>query len=206
MGYGLIFLKGMIMELKLTSTIPPSVNHYLSYRAVMKNGRPMAMSYKTPEAVRYQKEFAKYVSKEVFNQGWCLIPNKTQHFYVDTVFYFDRIDRDCNNYFKVMLDAITDTQMIWLDDNVVCERVQRIYYDSNNPRIELTIYPVDYIGVFDNASQMEDFTSICVGCTRYSNNCTILQKAKSGKIQSEIANGLCSKYNAIKKQSKERKG
>lgn len=160
----------------------------------MKNGRPVAMSYKTPEAIKYRTEFADYVRSEVRKQNWNLIPNKTQHFYVDTIFYFPAIDLDCNNYFKVMLDAITDTGLIWVDDNVTCERVQAIYYDTKNPRVEITIHPVDYIGVFDNASQLEEFESNCFGCTRYARNCSILRQAKSGRIQDEILDGECLKY------------
>ena len=151
----------------------------------------MAMSYKTSEAIKYQKEFINYVKEEIRKQNYTLEPNKTQHFYIDAIFYFDRTDRDPNNYFKCMLDAITDTGLIWVDDNVTCERVQRIYYDSKNPRIELTIYPVDYIGVFDNASQLEQFESRCVECNRYKRNCSILQKAKEGRVQEEINNGIC---------------
>lgn len=178
----------------MTSPIAPSVNHYLSYRAVIKNGKPLAVSYKTPDTAKYRKEFAEYVANEVARQNWNFVPNKYQHFYVDTVFYFDKTCRDCNNYFKVMLDAITDTKLIWLDDNVACERVQRIYYDSNNPRIELKIHPVEYIGIFDNESQLNEFVSNCIGCTRYNRNCSILQKAKIGKIQEEICDGKCTRY------------
>jgi Holliday junction resolvase RusA-like endonuclease len=163
----------------------------------LKNGKPMAMSYKTTEATKYQKNFSKYVCEEIKKQNWNLTPNKEQHFYIDAVFYFDRIDRDCNNYFKCMLDAITDTQLIWLDDNVTCERVQRIYYDSKNPRIELRIHPVDYIGIFDNISQLNDFESNCFGCYRYKRNCSILQKAKEGRIQEEIQNGICNKIKKV---------
>lgn len=152
------------------------------------------MSYKTPEALKYRKDFANYVRGEVERQGWNFEPNKYQHFYVDTVFYFDKTHMDCNNYFKVMLDAITDTQLIWLDDDVVCERVQRIYYDSENPRVEIKIYPVEYIGIFDNVSQMEEFTSVCLGCTRFPRNCSILRKAKEGRIQDEIKNNICCKF------------
>lgn len=185
-------------HLHLVSPIPVSVNHYLSYRAIMKNGKPMAMSYKTSKAVEYQKKFAKYVKQEVYNQGWTLVPNKEQHFYVDTVFYFDRIDMDSNNYFKVILDSITDTKMIWLDDNVVCERVNRIYYDSKNPRLELDIYPVDYIGIFDNISQLEQFKHNCFDCVRYKRNCSILNKAKQGRIQEEINGLVCSSFKKSK--------
>lgn len=151
----------------------------------------MAMSYKTSEATKYQKEFINYVKEEIKKQNYTLEPNKTQHFYIDAIFYFDRTDRDPNNYFKCMLDAITDTGLVWVDDNVTCERVQRICYDSKNPRIELTIYPVDYIGVFDNASQLEQFEARCIECSRYKRNCSILQKAKEGRVQEEINNGIC---------------
>lgn len=191
------------MELHLTSIIPPSVNHYLGYRSFMKNGRPVAMSYKTQAASSYRHDFAEYVTEEVERQGWDLAVDKRQHFYVDAVFYFDKIDRDCNNYFKVLLDAITDTQLIWADDNVVCERVQRIYYDSQNPRIELTIHPVEYIGVFDNAPQLNKFMSNCFGCTRYSNNCSILRKALEGRVQEEVTYEGCSKYKKRKKDKSE---
>lgn len=185
-------------ELKLTSPIPPSVNHYLAYRAIIKNGKPMAMSYKTPEAVRYQKNFTEYVRAECERQGWTDGPEATHHFYADTVFYFPQIDLDCNNYFKVMLDAITDAGTVWADDNIVCERVMGIYYDSANPRIEVVIHPVDYIGIFEDSAHLAEFEARCVGCRRYTRNCSILRKAKEGRIQEEIRDGECSRYIQIK--------
>lgn len=182
-----------MQKLKLTSDIPPSVNHYLAYRAIIKNGKPMAVSYNTSEAVKFKKNFAEYVCKEIDSQEWNYDPNTKQHFYVDAVFYFPRIDMDANNYWKVLLDSISETKKIWIDDNVVCERVQAIYYDSDNPRIELEIYPVDYIGVFKDASQLEHFESDCIGCSRYTRNCSILQGAKEGRIQESIKGGECIK-------------
>lgn len=182
------------MKLYLTSPIPPSVNHYLGYRGVMRNNRPFAVSYKTPEALKYKNKFRKYVKDEVKRQGLKFKIDKFQHFYVDAYFYFGKRGQDPNNYFKVMLDAITETQLVWADDDIVCERVQRILYDAENPRVELVIYPVEYIGIFDNVSQLEEFTSNCIGCTRYSRNCSILNKAKIGRIQKEIINNKCSKY------------
>lgn len=181
-------------SLKLISPIPPSVNHYLAYRAIIRNGKPLAMSYETPESSRYRKAFSAYVVDEVKRQGWDITPNKSRHFYVDTWFYFPRVDLDANNYFKVMLDAITDTKLVWLDDNVVCERVQAIRYDSSNPRVEIVIHPVGYIGIFDNLPQYEAFVSNCIGCTRYKRNCSLLSGAISGKIQDDIVDEVCLKY------------
>lgn len=181
----------IIQELKLTSPIPPSVNHYLGWRAILKNGRPMAMSYKKPEALKYQKDFSEYVKSEVKKQGWTKSENKYQHYYMDCIFYFDRVDKDANNSFKCLADAITDSGVVWIDDTQLCERVQGIYYDSNNSRVEITIHEVDYIGVFKNASQLEEFETNCIGCNRYKRNCSILQKAKEGRIQEQICDGSC---------------
>lgn len=186
----------IISDLYLTSDDFISVNHYIAYRAVMSHGKPLATGYCTKEAKKYKQAFADHVREEVKRQGYNLKPTKEQHFYVDCVFYFPMLRMDCNNYFKCMLDAITDTQLVWIDDNVVCERVQRIYYDSKSPRIELHIHPVDYIGIFDNMSQLDEFISNnCVVCNRHNRNCSILAKAKAGKIQEEIKDMECLKRN-----------
>lgn len=184
--------------LKLTSPIPPSVNHYLGWRAILKNGKPMAMSYETAEAKKYKKEFKKHIEEQVKLQNWNHEVNSTQHFYVDAIFYFDRVDKDTSNYDKCLLDAITETQLIWKDDNVACFRPNRIYYDSDNSRIELTIYPVDYIGIFDNKEQLDEFENKCKTCLRYKRNCSILKKAKEGRIQETIKNNICEKYKEMK--------
>jgi len=182
----------MCKILKLISPIPPSVNHYLAYRVVKTgSGKAIACSYKTKEATIYQKEFQEYVSKEAKKQGWNIEENKNSHLYVDTVFYFPRTDMDCNNYFKVMLDAITATKLVWSDDNIVCERVQKIYYDSKNPHIEISIYPVDYIGIFDNRERLTSYEDRCKNCSRYSRNCSLLSKSKLGYIQEGISQEKC---------------
>jgi Holliday junction resolvase RusA-like endonuclease len=148
----------------------------------------MAMSYKTSEAIKYQKAFATYSKNEAQKQNWIMSNNRFQHYYVDAVFYFPRIDQDCNNYWKCLFDAITDSKSVWLDDTQACERVKGIRYDNKNPRIELEIYPVDYIGIFDNNTQLELFESNCIHCNRYRNgNCSLLNKAKEGRLQEEIS-------------------
>lgn len=191
-----------MQELKLVSPMIPSVNHYLGVRSIIKNGRPMAMTYKKPEAVKYQREFSEYVKEEAKKQGWIKSDNKFQHYYMDCYFYFDRIDKDANNAFKCLADAITDSGVVWIDDTQLCERVQQIRYDSNNPRVEIVIHPVEYVGIFENSSQLEEFESNCIGCNRYKRNCSILQKAKEGRIQEEIENWICLKQKKQKNKEK----
>lgn len=183
-----------MQQLKLTSPIPPSANHYTSIRTIVKNNKHLSIVYETKEAKEYKKVFKKIIEKQVQLQGWNYKVNQTQHFFVDAVFYFDRVDKDASNYEKCLSDTITETQLIWKDDNVTLFRPQRIYYDPKNPRIELTIYPVDYIGIFDHQNQLSIFEEKCKTCTRYYRNCSILHKAKEGRIQEEIGDFVCAKY------------
>ena len=152
--------------------------------------------YETMEAKKYKENFAQYIKREVKKQNFRAIRDKKKHYYCDCIFYFDRIDRDANNYFKLLLDAITDSQCIWIDDNVVCERVNAIYYDASNPRIELEIYPVSYVGIFHSKKAANAFKARCTSCKKYlDGRCSILKKAFEGRIQSIInSNYSCDKY------------
>lgn len=188
--FEVIYINNQI--LKLTSPIPPSVNHYLAYRAVIKNKRPLAFSYKTSDAIKFQKDFVDYLRSEVAKQGWLKSENKFLHYYMDCIFYFGRSDMDANNYFKVLADSITDSGCVWIDDTQLCERVQKINYDSTDPRIEITITPVDYIGIFSDISQLEIFISNCIQCSKYKDGkCNLLERAKQGRIQEQIKNNKC---------------
>jgi len=170
--------------------MPPSVNHYLGHKA---RGNFVTV-YVTKEGKKYKKSFAEYVKTEAVKQNWNWVLDPKQHFYVDMIFYFNRTDMDAGNYDKCLLDAITDTGLVWEDDKVACPRVNRVYYDTTNPRIELEIYPVEYIGIFDDEDEMKQFEDKCKTCSRYARNCKLLSQAKNGFIQSEIINKECIKY------------
>ena len=168
-----------------------SVNHYLGYTV---RGRH-AVSYKTQEAKVFQKRFTEYVKEEVKKQGWLIDLSANQHYYVDAVFYFPRVDMDTNNYWKVAFDAITDSQVVWRDDNLACERVIKVMYDSKHPRIEYTIYKTDFIGVFDNREQLIEFEDKCTSCARYKKNCSLLKGLKEGRCSDDVTSEyVCLKY------------
>lgn len=190
-------------HLHLTSKIPVSVNHYLGYRAVPKRkGKKtihLVVPYLTKEAKEYKKYFAEYAKEQVKIQGWDINQTKDKHHYMDCVYYFPRIDMDEQNYPKTMSDALNG--IAYIDDNFILTRTHRIYYDTVNPRVEIDIYPVDYIGIFDNQEQLDQFESKCKTCQRYKRNCQLLKKAKEGRIQEEIDKDLnCSKYKEGKKK------
>jgi Holliday junction resolvase RusA-like endonuclease len=189
--------------LKLVSPIPVSVNHYLKPRPFITyvNGKPKAMvtMYETADAKKYKKEFIKYIKEQVKLQGFETKLEKFKNTIVDCVFYFPRIDMDANNTWKLLLDSITESGVVWLDDNTTLEGARRIFYDPKNPRLELTISYADYIGIFDNQEQLDGFiNNNCIQCKRFNKNCSILNSAKEGRIQEEIQDFKCSKFKSIK--------
>ena len=97
-----------------------------------------------------------------------------------------------------ILTELTKIVQTMKNDNVALFRPQRIFYDKDNPRIELTIYPVEYIGIFDNDDDKMKFEDKCKTCKRYARNCSLLRKAIEGRIQSEIKDCVCKKYSEIK--------
>lgn len=191
-------------KLTLTSPMPPSVNHYLGYRSVpqKRNGKTVhiVVPYLTTEAKEYKKLFSKYALKQVKEQNWNIDETKHKHHYMDCIYYFPRIDMDEQNYPKCMSDALNG--IAYIDDNFILTRTNRIYYDSENPRVELIIYPVEYIGIFDNQESLKIFEDTCKSCKRYKNNCSILKKAKEGRIQKAIEDLKCFKYQEIKNKNK----
>ena len=71
-------------------------------------------------------------------------------------------------------------------------------YITTNPRVEITIRKVDYVGIFNNEEHLCGFEDKCKSCSRYKRNCKILRQAKEGRIQEEITDFVCSKYKEIK--------
>lgn len=184
----------MAQELKLVSPLPPSVNHYLGSRCIIQHNKPVVVAYKTAEAKRYQRAFTQVVKQEAEKQGWVKSRNKFQHYYMDCVFYFNRIDMDANNYFKCMADAITDSKKVWIDDTQLCERVQGVFYDTENPRVEITIHEVDYIGVLRNEREYTIFDLQCNKCNKPKNKCSVRKNALEGRIKCGVVGGICPKY------------
>jgi len=184
--------------LNVTLPIAPSVNHSYKPRAFIANGVPMVTIYKTSEAKLYQKEAANTIRNAIKEQNWELKPyDKNLFVIVEAVVHFPRIDMDVNNLWKVLLDSVRDSEMVVPDDNKILEKAVRVYYNTENPRIELSIYYAPYVGVFDNEEQYIEFRNKnCDKCSRQNRNCSIHNKAIESRFQQEInlADLECSKF------------
>ena len=155
-------------KLKFESIVAPSNNHYLNYRSVPKGKKQIIMAYHSKEYKSFKKELEPYLKQIVEEHNWDITPTATKHYYLDIVMYFDRTDKDPNNYFKTPCDV--GNEIIYVDDRTIITRVTRVYYTYNEqvpPHFEYELYPVEYIGIFDSVDEYEEFVMKCKSCRNY---------------------------------------
>ena len=190
------------MYLKLTAKIPPSVNHYLAYRVSRGGkGKRFVQTYKTQDAISYEKYFKKYLEEEIKKQGWTCVDSG--YVVIEVNWFFESNRRDSNNYYKVLLDCMNTR--VFKDDKQALEKTVNIFIDSKNPRAEILIYKSDKIGVFQNKEEKQKFClSNCHLCSKKSSSCSILKKLLDNRIIEEvdIHNNKCFKIK-IRKNKKE---
>ena len=175
------------MKIKFTLHIAPSVNQYLGYRVVYIRGKHISQPYETKVAKEYKVFVKNIIHRELKKQDWTT-PEKHEYVIMDLVFYFDRKRKDSDNAIKVMQDAIVDSCIIE-DDDIIMPRVNNIYIDKYNPRVEVTLKLAPKTGIFDNPSHLKMFKSInCDKCKKstYKRQCGIMQKALDNRIEPEI--------------------
>lgn len=189
-------------KLILVSDVPVSVNNYLKARSFIMyvKGKAVAQTsvYESKEGKDYKKKFVTYVKNEIIKQGWKYKEGK--FVVVKATIYFDKTNRDANNIWKLMIDGLVDSGVV-KDDNIIMERVERIYYDVKNPRVELEIYNHSSYGIFDDEYECKMFNDRCQKCTRYNNNCSIWNKCIESRIIEEVSviDGVkvCSKFKEV---------
>lgn len=171
--------------------LPISVNSYIKPSVTLKAGKPFIHMYETKESKDFKLRFKAYLKREVLKQKWDKSITADGHWYLDCVFYQARTNQDNNNYYKILCDSLTG--IVIEDDKNILVRTQKVMYDAKEPRFVAVLRPVEYIGVFKDEDQFSEFIEKnCLNCKKNSSKCTILRKAKEGRIQQEIQlnNGL----------------
>lgn len=188
------------MELKLILPLPVSINklyiNQYTFNPKTKTRSPSGKRILSADGQKVKKQIQEEALDQLKNQIWDYEYTKDHYIYMDAVIYFNRQGRDDNNIYKLNNDALE--KIVYDNDSRVLTRTQRILYDSENPRVELTFTPVDYIGIFNNQNELNIFESKCKECKRYKNNCSILKAAKEGRIQEEIQGLVCQKFSVNK--------
>lgn len=190
-------VKNKHLEIKLILPLPVSINklyiNQYSWNPKTKTRIPTGKRIMSEEGKKIKKLIQLETIKQLQSQEWDYKWTKTNYIYQDCYIYMNRAGRDDNNIFKLLNDSLE--KIVYDNDSRVLTRTQRILIDSENPRVELIISQVPFRGIFDTEEQMKQFEEKCKTCKRYKNNCSILKKAKEGRIQKEIDEDLnCIKY------------
>lgn len=165
--------------------LPISVNQYIRPSVTLKAGKPFIHMYETKESKDFKKRFQAYLKREVLKQKWDKSITANGHWYLDCIFYQARTNQDNNNYYKILCDALTG--IVIEDDKNILVRTQRVMYDSKEPRFVAVLKPVEYTGIFKDQEQYGQFLeNNCFNCKKDTEKCTILRKAKEGRIQPDI--------------------
>jgi len=189
------------MELKLVLPLPTSVNSLYQ-----NQGRynPRTRSYQltgrrilTKEGERLKKEMSKIATNAVKESDWDINNIGDRFLYMDVIIYFNRKGRDADNIFKALQDSMQG--IVFKNDSQLLPRTQKILFDKNNPRVEISFTPVDYVGVFESKEEALEFEERCYDCRRYlDGRCSILTASLSGEIKPEVSfdedGAVCQEY------------
>lgn len=177
-----------MQELKLTTPLPPSVNDYLGkkigFNPITK--RSYVQVYETTKAKEFKRAVQYIVKRELPKQPWTKTEKGT-YVICEIVVYVAKARSDSDNIFKCLLDSLVQTDSLVFDDFYIIPRVQDIFIDCENPRVELRLIESEKRGIFSSSQHLESFKEKnCYQCNRLKRNCSLLKKALDNKILLEI--------------------
>lgn len=146
--------------------------------------------YLKKEGKEYKKRMIQYIIEEVKEQQWNKIEN--EFLYLDEIVYMNKKGRDADNLKKLTQDVISESLVVWTDDTYCLPRTQRVYIDSQNPRIDLTITKTGFVGIFDDRKDYDNFVNTyCHKCKKgnkigQKGGCKIYKTALEGRIQDDL--------------------
>jgi Holliday junction resolvase RusA-like endonuclease len=187
------------MKLNLTLPVPTSLNklyiNQYGYNPKKRMRTPTGKRILSKEGTKCKNEIQAEARVQMLGQDWDYDWTKEGYVYLDTVIYFARRGTDDNNIYKLLCDALEG--ICYDNDSRVLVRTQKIMYSSENPRVEATLHPVEYVGVFDNQEQVAKFEEKCSSCSRYrKGSCSILKDSLKGteREEIEIDTKVCNSY------------
>lgn len=176
-------------------SLPPSVNALYTNQAYYNRKTKSYVS--TGKRIltkkgRELKNIIAFQAREQMNKvGW----DKVDKGFVrmDAVIYFNRKGRDSDNVYKALQDSLEG--IVYENDSQVLGCTKKVLIDRNSPRVEVVIYPVEFVGVFDSSVEAKDFEENCKDCTRYlEGRCSILQDSVEGVVREEVQDKVCTKF------------
>lgn|GEM_PF-800462 len=195
---------GERLRLELILPVPTSINAlYINQFAYNPKTRKREMTgarILSKQGEKRKQEIADAAKQQMESQEWDYEWTKENYVYQDAVIHFARRGSDDNNIYKLLNDTLEG--IAYDNDSRVLVRTQRIVYDSKNPRVEVTLTPVDFVGIFKDQEEADQFELRCNDCTRYlKGRCSILVDSQIGTVREEIGSinePICEKYKSNK--------
>lgn len=176
--------------------LPVSVNKYLAPSIAFRGNKAYPYMRETTEAKRFKEHFGNALKRKVRDIDWDKEVTREGHWYLDCQFVQKRVDEDSNNYLKILIDSLVD--IVCIDDNNILPRVERVMYSSKYPSFSIKLYRTDYVGLFKNKEDRQDFIdSQCAECKFYRNGaCSVLKSIDSSKLVDEYnpRDNICFKF------------
>lgn len=187
----------MTHSLKMTLALPPSVNALYINQAYYN---PKTKSYTSTGARILSKQgrelkhiISTQAKQQIKEQGWDKEKLGDDYVYMDAIVYFNRKGRDSDNIYKALQDSLEG--IVYHNDTQVLVRTQKVLIDRENPRVEISFKPVEFVGIFNNQDEADDFTANCMKCTRFRNGrCSILTDSLSGVVREEAKDQTCTEF------------
>jgi len=187
------------MYLELILPLPTSLNklyiNQYSYNPKKKMRVPTGKRILSKDGQKKKSEIRSEAKVQIESQDtWNFDFTKDGYIYQDIIIYFPRRGSDPDNILKLLNDSLEG--IVFDNDSRVLSRIQKVMYDTSNPRVSITYKPVSYIGIFDSKENVDDFESVCKTCSRYrKGSCSILKDSLNGTIRDEVDEDLiCSEY------------
>ncbi|MFT9003123.1 MAG: hypothetical protein ABF991_00265 [Liquorilactobacillus hordei] len=124
--------------------LPISVNKYLAPRIQTVGRKKIPVMYETKLSKDWKTMFRLDTLRAIRKQKFDREETKDGYWYLDCGFVLKRKNQDCNNFFKIMIDALISVAII--DDKNIMPRVQWLNKDTKHPK---TVVRLHKAGEFD---------------------------------------------------------
>lgn len=144
-------------SLKFTLPVPPSVNKAYDMKILYYGRKATASRFLTNEAVKFKERASNIIKKEMKkNNITFLTNNKYDYLELNMDIFMNRKHRDSDNLLKLVQDSIVKSGAIPDDSNILV-KMNGLYIDAKNPRIEIELKLLNKIGIFENIEQKKEF-------------------------------------------------
>lgn len=190
----------MCERMSVTLPLPPSVNNYQDYRVRKFGKRFRVEAYPTDDTKAFYHRALDILEEETFKQQW-KTPLPEVFVEVEVDIYLRIAKSDADNYFKCTLDALEKSGVV-VNDCFIIPKVNNVFIDKDNPRVELRIKKLEKTGIFLNEEEMEKFKeNNCKECTRRrKTHCVVFKGFMENRVHDLDEEGNCKHKKSYKEE------